>query len=62
MDVENLPAEPRPDIIISAASFQPDPDGYISEYYGLRPDTMLSIHIDRTLWNEFMAHRTLKGR
>jgi uncharacterized protein (TIGR03663 family) len=52
-----VPASPQPDIIISSPDFEPAPDAYLSEYYGLRPDTLLAIHIDSNLWNAFIETR-----
>jgi len=54
---QTVPAAPRPDIIISEAEFETDPNEYLSEYYGLRPDTLLSIHIRRPLWDRFIETR-----
>jgi hypothetical protein len=32
-------------------------DRYVSEFYGLRPDVILTVHIERTLWERFLASR-----
>ncbi len=58
-DADSLPVDFRPDIIISSASHETDPDSFLTEYYGLRPDTLLALHIDDSLWNAFMAQRSL---
>ena len=29
-------------------------DRYVSEFYGLRPDVLLTLYIDRTLWARFL--------
>ncbi len=29
-------------------------DGHVGEFYGLRPDVLLSLYIDRTLWAHFL--------
>jgi hypothetical protein len=29
----------------------------VSEYFGLRPDLLLSVHIERGLWDRFLAER-----
>jgi uncharacterized protein (TIGR03663 family) len=29
-------------------------DRYVSEFYGLRPDVLLTVYIDRTLWSHFL--------
>ncbi len=57
VDAELLPPNPRPDIIISAPGFIADSEKYLSEFYGLRSDTLLSIHIDRALWDQFLETR-----
>jgi hypothetical protein len=30
---------------------------YVSEYYGLRPELLLAVHIERELWDRFLAER-----
>ena len=30
-------------------------DRYVSEFYGLRPDVLMALHVDRELWNRFLA-------
>ncbi|MCF7817377.1 MAG: TIGR03663 family protein [Kiritimatiellales bacterium] len=57
IDPDNVPVDPKPDIIISAPSFETAPDDYLTEYYGLRPDTLLAIHIRSILWNTFLETR-----
>jgi uncharacterized protein (TIGR03663 family) len=32
-------------------------DRYVSEFYGLRPDVLLTVYIERTLWERFLASR-----
>jgi hypothetical protein len=32
-------------------------DRYVSEFYGLRPDVLLSVYIERQLWERFLASR-----
>lgn len=56
-DAVQVPAEPLPDILITAPDFEVNPDNYLSEYYGLRADTLLAIHIDRRLWDAFIETR-----
>jgi hypothetical protein len=29
-------------------------DRYISEFYGLRPDVLLTLYIERGLWDRFL--------
>jgi hypothetical protein len=57
VDATNLPSTPKPDIVISEPDYEPDPERYLSEYYGLRADTLLAIHIDRELWDAFIETR-----
>jgi uncharacterized protein (TIGR03663 family) len=56
-DAGTVPTEPKPDIIITAPDVEMDPEAYLSEFYGLRPDTLLAIHIDSDLWNAFLETR-----
>ena len=30
-------------------------DRYVSEFYGLRPDVLLALYIERGLWDRFLA-------
>jgi predicted membrane-bound mannosyltransferase len=32
-------------------------DGYVQEYYGLRPEVVLTLFIERGAWDRFMASR-----
>jgi len=56
-DTDTLPEQPKPDIVISAPDEEMKPDAFLSEFYGLRPDTLLAIHVDTTLWNAFIETR-----
>jgi uncharacterized protein (TIGR03663 family) len=56
-DAQEVPGEVKPDLIISPADFETDSDAFLTEYYGLRPDTLLAIHIDSNLWNTFIETR-----
>jgi uncharacterized protein (TIGR03663 family) len=56
-DAGTVPSDPMPDIIIGSPEHEVDPVGYLSEYYGLRADTLLSIHIRRPLWEGFIETR-----
>jgi hypothetical protein len=56
-DAVSLPSKPNPDIIITSPDFETNPDAYLAEFYGLRPDTLLAIHIDHNLWNAFIETR-----
>ncbi|MCK4337829.1 MAG: hypothetical protein KAX11_07780, partial [Candidatus Aminicenantes bacterium] len=31
--------------------------GYQTEYYGLRPEVLLAVHIKKDLWDLFIKHR-----
>ncbi|MEA2068320.1 MAG: TIGR03663 family protein [Verrucomicrobiota bacterium] len=57
VDTAAVPSTPKPDIIVSAADFETTPDEFLTEFYGLRPDTLLAIHIDSNLWNIFIEMR-----
>jgi predicted membrane-bound mannosyltransferase len=57
IDSSAVPTNPEPDIIISSPDFEASPDDYLSEFYGLRPDTLLAIHIRRPLWERFLETR-----
>jgi uncharacterized protein (TIGR03663 family) len=52
-----------PDVLVSSSEFadvldQSLGDDYITEYYGLRPGTLLALHIRRGLWDRFIRERT----
>jgi len=32
-------------------------DRYVSEFYGLRPNVLLTVYIERSLWDRFLAGR-----
>jgi predicted membrane-bound mannosyltransferase len=57
INAADVPLQPRPDLIISAPEFPTHPTEYLVEFYGLRPDTPLALHIDSTLWNTFLETR-----
>jgi uncharacterized protein (TIGR03663 family) len=56
-DAQKVPGEIKPDLIISLPDFETDPEAFLTEYYGLRPDTLLAIHIDSNLWDAFIKTR-----
>jgi hypothetical protein len=31
-------------------------DRYVSEFYGLRPDVVQALYVERGLWDRFLAH------
>ena len=56
VDIENIPLIiTSPDMLESQPSAQ-FVDNYVTEYYGLRPEVLLAIHIRRDLWDKFMKH------
>lgn len=57
VDAASVPRAPKPDLIISGTGFEPDPGEFLSEYYGLRADSLLAIHINSKLWNAFLETR-----
>jgi hypothetical protein len=32
-------------------------DRYVREFYGLRPDVLLSLYVERNLWERYLASR-----
>jgi uncharacterized protein (TIGR03663 family) len=36
-------------------------EGYVSEFFGVRPDVLLALYIDRGLWNRFLARAAAEG-
>ncbi|MDF7799717.1 TIGR03663 family protein [Pontiellaceae bacterium B1224] len=56
-DALEVPGEVKPDLIIAPVDFETDSAAFLTEYYGLRPDTLLSFHIDSNLWNDFIETR-----
>jgi predicted membrane-bound mannosyltransferase len=36
-------------------------DGYVSEFYGLRPDVVLTLYVERDLWQRYIRARTGDG-
>ena len=49
-----VPKDATADIIITPAGNAIDSERYITEYYKLRTDTLLAVHIRSSLWNQFM--------
>jgi uncharacterized protein (TIGR03663 family) len=48
-------------VVVSAIEFTPALDSalgdrYVSEFYGLRPDVLQALYIERGLWDRFLAH------
>lgn len=36
-------------------------EGYVSEFFGVRPDVLLALYIDRDLWDRFLARAAAGG-
>ena len=36
-------------------------DRYVSEFYGLRPEVLLALYVERGLWERFLARAALGG-
>lgn len=36
-------------------------EAYVSEFFGVRPDVLLALYIDRDLWNRFLARAAADG-
>jgi hypothetical protein len=37
-------------------------DRYVSEFYGLRPDVLLTLYVQRGLWDRFLSRAAMGGR
>ncbi len=61
-DAESVPGNVKPDLVVSAPNFEPDPDAFLSEFYGLRAGTLVALHIDRALWDAFLETRNQSKR
>ncbi|WP_372798629.1 flippase activity-associated protein Agl23 [Pontiella sp.] len=57
-EADQVPGKVKPALVIAGPDFETDEDKFVSEFYGLRAGTLLSIHIDRALWDKFIASRT----
>ena len=49
-------------VIVSSLEYTPTlekalGDRYVSEYFGLRPELLLAVHIERGLWDRFLSER-----
>ncbi len=58
---EAAPLDAAP-VILASADNAPDVeaalgDRYVSEFYGLRPDVLLSLYVERGLWDRFLESR-----
>ncbi|QBG48610.1 TIGR03663 family protein [Verrucomicrobia bacterium S94] len=56
-DATEVPGEIKPSLVIAGPDFESDPEEFLTEFYSLRQDTLLSLHIDRTLWDAFIETR-----
>jgi hypothetical protein len=36
-------------------------DRYVSEFYGVRPEVLVTLYIERGLWDRFLARAALGG-
>jgi hypothetical protein len=36
-------------------------DRYVTEFYGLRPEVLLALYVERGLWERFLARAALDG-
>lgn len=55
---DELPGELAPDIVVSGPGQATPLDGQSQcEYYGLRPQVLLALHIRSDLWERFLAER-----
>lgn len=64
-DIKNAFDYPEASIIISSMDKAEEivskiGDRFISEFYGLRPGVLLSLHIEKNLWDKFIQTRTTK--
>ncbi|MBN2246489.1 MAG: TIGR03663 family protein [Candidatus Aminicenantes bacterium] len=64
-DVKSAFDYPEAPILISSMDYAEEiesrlGDRFVSEYYGLRPGVLLSLYIDKDLWDEFIKTRTAK--
>ena len=37
-------------------------DRYVSEFFGLRPDVLLTLYVERGLWDRFLSRAAMGGR
>ena len=56
-DASKVPADPPPDIVIASPEYEVNTADYQSEFYGLRADTLLAVHIRNELWDRFISSR-----
>jgi hypothetical protein len=52
----------RAPVIVSSMEFAPALDAalgdrYVSEFYGLRPEVLLTLYVERGLWDRFLAQQ-----
>jgi hypothetical protein len=56
-DAARVPGSVKPSMVVTAPDFETNQDEFLTEFYGLRADTLLALHIDRELWNTFIQTR-----
>ncbi len=54
------PAALRAPVVVASLAYTPAldaslGDGYVSEFYGLRPDVLQALYVERDLWERFLA-------
>ena len=37
-------------------------DRYVSEFFGVRPEVLLTLYVERGLWDRFLARGAMDGR
>ena len=36
-------------------------DRYVSEFFGVRPDVLVTLYVERSLWDRYLARAALGG-
>jgi uncharacterized protein (TIGR03663 family) len=62
-DIRKVPLQRGPAVLITSLDMNDDlpsnfEDKYITEFYGLRPEVFLTVHVDLSLWDAFMKERS----
>jgi uncharacterized protein (TIGR03663 family) len=64
-DAKDLPALQAPIIVASAGNVDRLDaalgDRYVSEFFGLRPEVLLTLYVERGLWDRFLARAAMGG-
>ncbi|MDZ8118597.1 flippase activity-associated protein Agl23 [Pontiella agarivorans] len=56
-DATEVPGGIQPALVIAGPDFESNPETFLTEFYSLRQDTLLSLHINRALWDAFLETR-----